>query len=568
MYDKKELDNIKKARGKWEKGILAESLDKQKERRDHFQTWSGIPVNRIYTPLDMEERNLDYVNDIGFPGEFPNVRGIEPSMYRSHLWERVQLSGFGLAEETNKRIKYLIDQGQTGFYIALDLPTQIGYDPDNPLARGEVGKVGVSIASLDDMERLFDGIDLSTVSQVRTTAMAIGPIMLALFLAVAEKKGISPSSFIVRLQNDALKEFAARGTCLFPVKPSLKFAVDVIEYCNNNLPHWSPLSIAGVHMRLGGCTAVQELAFTLANAIAYIESSLERGLDVDVLAPQLDILMGCATLEIFEEVAKVRALRKMWSTILRERFGAVNPESFRLRINSFASGLVSTAQEPLNNIVRIGIETLTLALAGSQDIGVSSYDEPICTPSPEAAHIALRTSQIVAYETGVTSVVDPLGGSYYIESLTDELVKQASELLNKVDKMGGAIAAIESGFFKREIARSAYNDQKRVENGDRVIVGVNKFASTSAKQSGFKPFTISQEAEIKQNERMKQLKANRDNNKVSLALEGVREAARNDRNTVLPILEAVRTYATIGEISDALRDVWGEWLPEMTDANL
>jgi methylmalonyl-CoA mutase N-terminal domain/subunit len=568
MYDKETLAGIKKAQEAWDAGPLAESLDQQKERKDRFQTWSGIPLKRIYTPLDLEERNLDYVTDIGFPGEFPNVRGIEPAMYRSRLWERVQLSGFGLAEETNKRIKYLIDQGQTGFYVALDLPTQIGYDADNPLARGEVGKVGVSIASLEDMERLFDGIDLSKVSQIRTTAMAIGPIMLVLFLAVAEKKGVSPSNFIVRIQNDVLKEFVARGTCLFPVKPSLKFAVDVIEYCTKNLPHWSPLSIAGVHMRLGGCTAVQELAFTLANAIAYIESSIERGLQIDDLTPQLDILMGCATLELFEEIAKLRALRKMWSNILRDRFGANNPESYRLRINSFASGLVSTAQEPLNNIVRIGIETLALALAGSQDIGVSSYDEPICTPSPEAAHVALRTSQIIAYETGVTSVVDPLGGSYYIESLTDELVKQASALLGKVDEMGGALAAIESGFFKREIARSAYNDQKRVENGDRVIIGVNKFASTSPQPSGLKPFIINQEAEILQKERIQQLKAKRDNDLVSHSLEGVREAARKGENTVMPIFEAVKTYATIGEISDALRDVWGEWLPEMTDANI
>jgi methylmalonyl-CoA mutase N-terminal domain/subunit len=566
MFDENTLTSVNRTQLQWEKGALEKSLSEQYERCSHFQTWSGLPLKRIYTPLDLEERGLDYVSDIGFPGEFPNVRGIEPAMYRSKLWERVQLSGFGIVEDTNKRIKYLINQGQTGFYIALDLPTQVGYDPGHPLTKGEVGRVGVAISSLDDMERLFDGIELSSVSQIRTTAMAIGPIMLALFLAVAEKQGISPSSFVVRIQNDVLKEFVARGTCLFPVRPSLRFAVDVIEHCTRNLPNWGPMSIAGVHMRLGGATAVQELAFTMANAVAYIESALARGLDIDDFAPHLDVLMGVATLDIFEEIAKLRALRKMWASILRDRFGAENPDSCRLRINSFASGLVSTAQEPLNNIVRIGIETLALALAGSQDIGVSSYDEPLCTPSPEAAHIALRTSQIVAYETGVTNVVDPLGGSYYLESLTDELVKQAFELLKKVEDMGGAMVAIEKGYFSHEIARSAYQDQRRVESGDRVVVGVNKFISKE--QAELKPFIINPEVEIRQIERIRQLKERRDNSKVSSALEAVREVARSNENTVPSILEAVKAYATVGEVADALRSVWGEWLPETTAANL
>lgn len=566
MFDKNTLENTKKTQEKWEQGLLKESLKKQGERSPHFQTWSELPVKRIYTPLDLEERGLDYATDIGFPAEFPNVRGIEPTMYRGKLWERVQYSGFGLAEDTNKRIKYLLEQGQTGFYIALDLPTQVGYDPDNPLARGEVGKVGMSIASLEDMEKLFEGIDLAAVSQIRTTAMATGPIMTALFLAVADKKGISPRSFTIRMQNDVLKEFVARGTCLFPVKPSLKFAVDVVEYCAKNLPHWSPISIAGVHMRLAGANAVQELAFTMANAIAYIESTMKRGLNVDDFAPQMDVLMGVATLEFFEEIAKLRALRKLWAHILRDRFGAKKPDSCRLHVNSFASGQVSTAQEPLNNIVRIGIETLALALAGSQDIGVSSYDEPLCTPSEEAARVALRTSQIVAYETGVTNVVDPLGGSYYLESLTDELFKQAFELLKKIDNMGGALAAIEKGFYHQEISRSSYRDQKRVESGDRVIVGVNKFVSTE--QARVKPFVIRPEVEPKQLERVKQLKAKRDNSKVAKALQGVREAAKKDENTIPSITEAVKVYATVGEISDALRSVWGEWLPESTAAHL
>ena len=566
MFDRNTVESTRKAQEKWEKEILKKSLEQQGERKPQFQTWSELPVKRIYTPLDLEERGLDYVNDIGFPGEFPNVRGIEPTMYRGKLWERVQLSGFGLPEDTNKRIKYLIEQGQTGFYIALDLPTQIGYDPDNPLSTGEVGKVGVSIASLEDIEKVFDGIDLAAVSQIRTTAMAIGPIMIALFIAAAEKQGISPKDFTVRIQNDVLKEFVARGTCLFPVKPSLKFAVDVIEYCTKYLPHWSPISVAGVHMRLAGATAVQELAFTMANAIAYIEQSLKRGLHIDDFAPHIDILVGCATLDIFEEIAKLRALRKLWAHILRDRFGAKKPESWRLHINSFASGLVSTAQEPLNNIVRIGIETLALALGGSQDIGVSAFDEPLCTPSEEAARIALRTSQIVAYETGVTNVVDPLGGSYYVESLTDELFRQASELLKKVDTMGGSLVAIEKGFYHQEISRSSYKDQKRVESGDRVVIGVNKFAS--AEQAKIKPFVIHPEVEVKRREQVQQLKARRDNNKVARALADVSEAAKKEYNTIPSILEAVKVYATIGEISDVMRSVWGEWLPESTAAHL
>lgn len=562
MFGKNTLDSIKKKQEQWERDVLEESLKKQAERKPQFQTWSELPVKRIYTPLDLEERGLDYVADIGFPGEFPNVRGIEPTMYRGKLWDRLQYSGFGLPEDTNKRIKYLLDQGQTGFYIALDLPTQIGYDPDNPLSRGEVGKVGVSIASLEDMEKVFDGINFSTVSQVRIPAMAIGPIMIALLLVVAEKKGVDPNTFIAGFQNDVLKEFVARGTCIFPVKPSLKFAVDVIEYCSKNLPHWSPISVAGVHMRLAGATAVQELAFTIANAIAYIEHSIERGLKVDDFAHQMNILMGCATLDIFEEIAKLRALRKLWSYTLRNKFGAQKPESLQLNINSFASGLVSTAQEPLNNIVRIGIETLALALAGSQYIGVSSYDEPICTPSIEAARIALRTSQIVAYETGVTNVVDPLGGSYYIEFLTAELFEKAASLLQKIERMGGALVAIESGFFIREIAQSAYNDLKKVENGERVIVGVNKFVSQE--QVNIKPFVINPEVEQMQINRVKQLRLKRNNSNVNITLEGVRQAALNSENTIPSIIEAVRAYATIGEICDVLRSVWGEWLPETT----
>lgn len=560
MFDKEFLDDFMRAQKEWEQGPLKVSLEQEGERQNDFQTYSGLPLKRLYTPLDLYERDINPISGIGFPGEFPFVRGIEPTMYRKKIWERVQYSGFGLPEDTNKRIRYILDQGQTGFYIALDLPTQMGIDSDHPSSMGEVGRVGVAICSLSDMEKIFEGIPLSSVSQIRTTAMAIGPIMLAMFLALAEKQGVSPTSFTVRLQNDVLKEFDARGTCIFPVKPSLKFSVDTIEYCARFLPNWSSMSVAGTHMRLAGATAVQELAFTMANAIAYIEATIARGLDVDDFSPQFQCLFSVNTMDFFEEIAKLRAVRKMWARILSERFHAKNPESLRAKLNSFASGLVSTAQEPLNNIMRIGIEALAIALGGAQDVGVSSYDEPICTPSEEAARVALRTSQIIAYETGVTNVVDPLGGSYYLESLTDELVKQAFQLLAKIEELGGSVAAIEKGFYQDAITRSAYLDQKRVEKGERVIVGVNKFVSPE--RIRLKPFVIDPEVERKQIDRLREFKGNRDHDKLTRALQEVSEAARQNENTVPSIFKAVKANATIGEICDALRIVWGEWVPE------
>lgn len=520
-------------------------------------TPSGIPVQAVYTPADLDIRGFDYLADLGLPGEPPFTRGIDSQMYRRQLWIMGQYSGFGTAEETNRRFRYLLEQGQTGFSIALDLPTQLGLDSDSPLAAGEVGKVGVPIDSLRDMEILLDGIPLERVRQIRTSANAIGPIMLSLFLAVAEKKGVEPGRFRVMLQNDSLKEYFARGTYIFPPAKALKFSADVIEYCARHLPNWEPIEFCGYHIRDSGGDAVQEVAFALANGLAYLDEVLRRGLSIDQVAPSVVAFLS-AHIDIFEEVAKFRAARRCWARLMRERYGSTNPNSMRLKIFCYTLGSDLTAQQPLNNIVRVAYQALAAALGGVQTLATSSYDEALGLPSEEAVTVALRTQQILAYETGVARTVDPLGGSYYVETLTHELEQRIMAEIDRVEKLGGAVAAIELGYYQRAVSEGAYRIQRAIESGERVLVGVNRFTEQRDAES-FRPFRVNPDSEREQIARLQRHRAERDPARVRRALDRVQQDAQHDRNLVPAILEAVRCYATIGEICGALRAVWGDF---------
>ncbi len=524
-----------------------------------FTTVSGIPVKRVYTPADLQETGFQYDQDLGDPGQYPYTRGIDPEMYRQDLWVMGQYAGFGSAEEANERYKFILAQGGTGFSIALDLPTQIGLDSDHPLAQGEVGKIGVAIDTLRDMEILFDGIPLDRVRHIRTSACSIGPLALALFLAVMEQQGVSPHRCSIILQNDVLKEYPVRGTQIFPPRPALKFSVDAIEYCAQELPSWQPIMISGYHFRDAGANAVQEIAFTYANAIAYIEETLKRGVPIDQFAPAIR-LHFCASMELFEEIAKLRAGRRMWARLMKERFAAKDPRSWIFRHHSGTLGGNLTAQQPLNNIVRVTLEALSAILGGSQSLRTSSMDEAFSIPTEEAERLAIRTQQIIAYESGITKTVDPLGGSYFIESLTSQLELEANRYLEKIEKVGGIIPAIESGFIQQEIDENAYRVQKEIERDQRVIVGLNKF-QTEEKVS-IKTFHANPQTPIRQIARLKTVKKERDADKVRSTLAELKEAASRGENLVLPIQKAVKTYATIGEICDQLRQVWGESRPE------
>ncbi|MBU1208660.1 MAG: methylmalonyl-CoA mutase [Proteobacteria bacterium] len=522
-------------------------------------TTSEILVKRVYTPKDLEEIGFQYDRDLGEPGQYPYTRGIDPEMYRQDLWVMGQYAGFGSAEEANERYKFILAQGGTGFSIALDLPTQIGLDSDHPLARGEVGKIGVAIDSLRDMEIIFDGIPLDRVRHIRTSACSIGPLALAWFLAVMEQQGVSPQRCSIILQNDVLKEYPVRGTQIFSPQPALKFAVDTIEYCARELPGWQPLMVSGYHFRDAGANAVQEIAFTYANAIAYIEETLKRGVPIDQIAPTIR-LHFCASMELFEEIAKLRAGRRMWANLVKERFKAQDPRSWIFRHHSGTLGGNLTAQQPFNNIVRVTIEALSAILGGSQSLRTSSMDEAYAIPTEEAEKLAIRTQQIIAYESGITKTVDPLGGSYFIESLTSKIEEEANRYLQRIENMGGAIPAIESGFIQHEIDENAYRVQKEIEKGKRIIVGLNKFETQE--KVAIKTFRSNPQTAIRQVERLNKIKAERDAAKVHSALAEVKRAAASDENLVLPILKAVKTYATIGEICDQLREVWGEYRPE------
>jgi methylmalonyl-CoA mutase N-terminal domain/subunit len=548
------MSELEALQREWEEKILKPTLAKAPERKKRFETHSGIEVKRLYTPLDTQE--MDYARDLGFPGSYPFTRGVYPTMYRGRLWTMRQYAGYATAEETNARFKYLLEQGQTGLSVAFDLPTQTGYDADHPMALGEVGRVGVSISSLEDMERLFDGIPLDKVS-TSMTINATAPVILAMYIAVAKKQGVDPKLLDGTVQNDILKEYVARGTYIFPPDPSMRLTVDIMEYCSRELPRWNSISISGYHIREAGATAVQELAFTLANGIAYVEAAIKRGLDVDSFAPRISFFFGAHN-NLFEEVAKFRAARRLWARIMRERFGAKNPASWMLRFHTQTAGCTLTAQQPLNNIIRVTIQALAAVLGGTQSLHTNSYDEALALPSEEAVRIALRTQQIIAHESGVTDTVDPLAGSYYVESLTREIEEKAEEYIKRIDAMGGAIRAIESGYIQREIMESAYRYQKEIEARERIVVGVNEYVIEEEKRA-LKLLKVDPAVRDRQIARLQEVRRRRDNVRVGELLAKLEEAARGSDNLMPVILECVEAYVTLGEICDVLRKVFGEY---------
>jgi methylmalonyl-CoA mutase N-terminal domain/subunit len=554
MFDPKKIKDIESEAQKWNKR-LEKSLDKNPERKKDFQTTSGIPIQRVFSPEDVSE--LDYLQDLNLPGEFPYTRGVQPTMYRGRFWTMRQYAGFGTAEDTNKRYRYLLEQGQTGLSVAFDLPTQIGYDSDHPLARGEVGKVGVAIDSVQDMENLFQQIPLDQVS-TSMTINAPASILLAMYIVVAEKQGILPEKLNGTIQNDILKEYTSRGTYIFPPHPSMRIITNTFEYCAKKVPNWNTISISGYHMREAGCTAVQEVAFTLANGIAYVEAAIQAGLDVDVFGPRISFFFN-AHLDFLEEVAKYRAARRLWAKIMRDRFQAKNPRSWMLRFHTQTAGCTLTAQQPHNNIVRVAWQALAAVLGGTQSLHTNSMDEALALPSEQSVQIALRTQQLIAYESGVADTADALGGSFLIEKLTTEIEKKASEYITKIDRMGGSVAAVERGYLQQEIQESAYRYQKEIESGERVTVGVNRFQSPEIPPKGL--LKVDPRIREVQIQRLAELRSSRAPQPVKIALEELKNVAKGDGNLMDPILKCVRAYCTLGETCDILRKVFGEYEP-------
>lgn len=519
-----------------------------------FPERKNFEAQRLYTPLDIED--FDYGEKLGFPGQYPFTRGVQPTMYRGRLWTMRAYAGFATAEETNARYKYLLEAGQTGLSVAMDLPTQIGLDSDHELSHGEVGKVGVAIDSLADMEALFDGIPLDKVS----TSMTInGPaaVLLAMYVAVAEKQGVKPEALKGTIQNDILKEYIARGTYIFPPRPSMRLITDTFEYCSKNIPKWNTISIGAYHIREAGASEVQEIAFAFANAMAYIDAAIKAGQKVDDFAPGISWIFT-AGLDFFGEVAKFRAARRLWARIMKERYGASVPKAQMLRVHVHTAGSVLTAQQPLNNVVRITWQALSAVLGGIQSMACCAYDEAIALPTEESATLALRTQQLLAYESGVTDTIDPLAGSYYIETLTDKIEKEAYDYIDKIDRMGGAVAAIEQGYMQQEMAAHAYEYQHEVELGKRTVIGVNKF-NDSKKLAEQDVLTADLSVGERQIARLEKMKAARDNEAVKAALEKLREAAKGTENLMPYLIDAVKTYATLGEICGVLREEFGEY---------
>ncbi len=544
---------IKKAREQWSDRTLKKVLDKFPERKEQFVTGSNKEVKRLYDPLDLED--LDYLKEIGYPGDYPYTRGVQPTMYRGRFWTMRQYAGFGDAEESNKRYKYLLKNGQTGLSIAFDLPTQIGYDSDHSMSHGEVGKVGVAIDSLKDMEILFEGIPLEKVS-TSMTINAPAAVLLTMYIAVAEKQGVPATKLNGTIQNDILKEYIARGTYIFPPLPSMRLITDIFDYCSRELPRWNTISISGYHIREAGSTAIQEIAFTLANGIAYVDAAVKKGLDVDKFAPRLSFFFNAHN-DLFEEVAKFRAARKLWAKIMRDRFGAKNPKSIMLRFHTQTAGCTLTAQQPDNNIIRVTLQALAAVLGGTQSLHTNSRDEALSLPSQKAVRIALRTQQVIAHESGVTETVDPLAGSYYIEKLTKEIEDAVMDYINQIEKLGGAPKAIEKGFIQREIQNSAYQYQRDVEDKKRIIVGVNQFQSEEETMKDL--LKVNPEIEKQQIKKLEEVKNKRDESKVQESLSLLKEAASSDKNVMPFILDCVKGYATLGEICDQLREVYGEY---------
>jgi len=540
-----------KTKQEWREGCLAPVIKRSPERQDKFETTAGIELDTVYTPEDLVD--FRYVRDLGYPGEYPFTRGVQPNMYRGRIWTIRQYAGFGSAEETNQRYRYLLEQGQTGLSVAFDLPTQIGYDSDYPQAKGEVGKVGVAIDSLQDIETLFQGIPLGKVS-TSMTINATAPVLLAMYIALGKKQGVDPSKLEGTVQNDILKEYIARGTHIFPPRPSMRLTTDIFAYCAKNIPRWNTISISGYHIREAGSTAAQEIGFTLANGIAYAKAAIDAGLEVDSFAPRLSFFFN-SHVNFFEEIAKFRAARRLWAKIMKERFGAKDSRSWMLRFHTQTAGCSLTAQQPYNNIVRTTLQGLAATLGSTQSLHTNSFDEAYAPPSEEAVTVAVRTQQILAHENDIGNVVDPLGGSYYIEYLTNELENKASEYIAKIDNLGGAVVAIEQGYQQREIQDASYSYQREVESGQRAVVGVNKFVSPYPKITGL--IRVKPEVEKRQRERLAQLKKERDNSKVSQTLRCLEDVARGKDNTMPAFLECVEAYATLGEICDVLRKIFG-----------
>jgi methylmalonyl-CoA mutase, N-terminal domain len=552
MSDPQKLEEVKAAKAKYDETV-AKVLTKIPERQAEFVNTSGIPIARVYTPLDMAD--FDYLQKLGMPGQYPYTRAVQPTAYRGRYWTMRQYAGFGSAEETNERYHFLLKSGQTGLSVAFDLPTQIGYDSDAPLAQGEVGKVGVSIDSLWDMERLFQGIPLDQVS----TSMTINSpcaVLLAMYLVMAEKQEVAFDKLRGTVQNDILKEYSSRGTYIFPPRPSMRLITDIFEYCTREVPQWNTISISGYHIREAGSTAVQEIAFTLANGIAYVEGAIKAGMKVDEFGPRLSFFFN-SHLDFLEEVAKFRAARWLWAKIMKERFGAKDPRSLMLRFHTQTAGCSLTAQQPLNNIMRVAFQAMSAVLGGTQSLHTNSFDEALALPSETAVQVALRTQQVIAYETAVCDTVDPLAGSYYLENLTHAIEIKAQEYIDQIDRLGGAVAAIEQGFVQREIGASAYRYQQEIEKGERVVVGLNRFQVKGEEKIPL--LKVDPEMEAKQKARLQELRQTRDNAAVSQTLAQLKTAAQGADNLMPPILSAVRTLATLGEICDTLREVFGEY---------
>ncbi|MCI5071950.1 methylmalonyl-CoA mutase family protein [bacterium] len=545
--------SLKQAFADWESNELAKVLEKRPERQEEFYTLSDKPVKRLYTPLDNE--NLDLEKDLSLPGQYPYTRGVHETMYRGKLWTMRQFAGFGTAKDTNKRFRYLLSQGQTGLSVAFHMPTIMGYDSDHDRSRGEVGKTGVSIDTLEDMETLFEGIPLDEV----TTSMTINApatILYAMYLAVAEKQGVPWTKVRGTTQNDILKEYIAQKSWIYPPKPSMRLIVDMMEFSSKEVPGWNTISISGYHIREAGSTAAQELAFTLADGIAYVQAGIERGMDVDDFAPRLSYFFNAHN-DFFEEIGKFRAARRIWARTMKERFGAKNPKSLMCRFHTQTAGCSLTAQQPYNNVVRTTMQALSAVLGGTQSLHTNSLDETLALPTEETARLALRTQQVIAEESGVASTIDPLGGSYFVEAMTDSIEKDALAYIEKIDAMGGMIEAIEKGYPQREIGNSAYKFQKQVERGEKTVVGVNKYLVDE--EEDIPTLVVDEKVEAEQIENVKRIKQSRDNAKVEESLRNLNAASKTQENLMPYIIEAVRNYASLGEICDVFRENFGEY---------
>ncbi len=548
--------SLEQERQRWEREVLKPVLDRFPERREQFETTSGIPLPRLLLPPDSDP---DYMDKLGFPGEPPFTRGVQPTMYRGRFWTMRQYAGYATAEESNRRYRYLLEQGQSGLSVAFDLPTQIGYDADHPMAAGEVGKVGVSISSLADMETLFAGIPLEKVS-TSMTINAPAAVLLAMYIAVAKQQGADVRRLRGTIQNDILKEYVARGTYIFPPRPSMRLITDVFDFCTREVPRWNTISVSGYHIREAGATAVQEVAFTLANGLAYVQAAQDIGLDVTAIARQMSFFFNAHN-NFLEEIAKFRAARRLWARLLRERFQIDDPRALRLRFHTQTAGSTLTAQQPVNNVVRVTLQALAAVLGGTQSLHTNSMDEALWLPTEDSVRVALRTQQIIAYESGVADTIDPLAGSYLIEYLTDEIERRAEEYIVRIDEMGGALAAIERGYIQTEIQESAYRYQQAVEHGEQIVVGVNAFQVEE--EVTLERLQVDPAVEAQQRERLATLRRERDNARVSAALSRIERAARGSDNLMPLFIEAVEAYATLGEICGVLRQTWGEYQPPM-----